>query len=44
MVSTTTFRVGEAIIADVTGDNLNDLVLLIHDRILVYPQDPGPEE
>jgi len=34
----------EAIIADVTGDKLNDLVLLIHDRILVYPQDPGPEE
>lgn len=34
----------EAIIADVTGDKRNDLVLLIHDRILVYPQDPGPEE
>ena len=33
----------EAIIADVTGDKRNDLVLLIHDRILVYPQDPGPE-
>lgn len=34
----------EAIIADVTGDGLNDLILLIHDRILVYPQDPGPDE
>lgn len=27
----------ETIIADVTGDGVNDLVLLIHDRILVYP-------
>jgi hypothetical protein len=34
----------EAIIADVTGDGRNDLVLLIHDRIVVYPQDPGPEK
>ena len=34
----------EATIADVTGDKRNDLVLLIHDRILVYPQDPGPDE
>jgi hypothetical protein len=28
----------EAIIADVTGDGKNDLVLLVHDRVLVYPQ------
>jgi hypothetical protein len=34
----------EAIIADVTGDGRNDLVLLIHDRIVVYPQDPGPKK
>ena len=34
----------EAIIADVTGDKRNDLILLIHDRIIVYPQDSGPEE
>ncbi|MFO1446767.1 MAG: VCBS repeat-containing protein [Opitutaceae bacterium] len=27
----------ETIIADVTGDGRNDLVLLVHDRILVYP-------
>ena len=32
----------EAIIADVTGDGGQDLILLVHDRILVYPQDPGP--
>ena len=32
----------EAVIADVTGDGKADLVLLVHDRILVYPQDPGP--
>ncbi|MEM1062194.1 MAG: VCBS repeat-containing protein, partial [Planctomycetota bacterium] len=28
----------ESAIADVTGDGLADLVLLIHDRLLVYPQ------
>ncbi len=28
----------EAITADVTGDGKPDLVLLIHDRVLVYPQ------
>ena len=31
----------ESLIADVTGDGLADLVLLIHDRILLYPQDDG---
>jgi len=31
----------EAMIADVTGDGRSDLLLLIHDRMLVYPQDPG---
>jgi hypothetical protein len=29
----------EAIITDVTGDGKNDLVVLVHDRILVYPQE-----
>jgi len=29
----------EAIIADVTGDGKKDLVLLVHDRILIYPQE-----
>jgi len=29
----------EALIADVTGDRKNDLVVLVHDRILVYPQE-----
>jgi len=28
----------ETIIADVTGDGKNDLILLVHDRILIYPQ------
>ncbi len=32
----------EAVIADVTGDGLLDLILLVHDRLLVYPQDAGP--
>lgn len=29
----------EAIVADVTGDGKNDLIILVHDRILVYPQE-----
>ena len=29
----------EAIIADVTGDGRNDLIVLVHDRILVYTQE-----
>jgi hypothetical protein len=28
----------EAVVADVTGDGKNDLVVVVHDRILVYPQ------
>jgi FG-GAP-like repeat len=28
----------EALVADVTGDGKNDLVIIVHDRILVYPQ------
>ncbi len=31
----------ESQIADVTGDGLPDLLLLIHDRLLLYPQDDG---
>lgn len=29
----------EAFIADFTGDGKNDLVIIVHDRILVYPQE-----
>ncbi len=29
----------EALIQDVTGDKKNDLIVIVHDRILVYPQD-----
>lgn len=29
----------EATIADVTGDGKKDLILLVHDRILIYPQE-----
>lgn len=32
------YEPSQAIIADVTGDGAGDLVLLAHDRILVYPQ------
>ncbi len=28
----------EALVTDVTGDGKNDLVIMVHDRILVYPQ------
>ena len=28
----------EALVTDVTGDKKNDLVVVVHDRILVYPQ------
>ncbi len=29
----------EAVIMDVTGDGKNDLIVVVHDRILVYPQE-----
>ena len=29
----------EAVVADVTGDKKNDLIVLVHNRILVYPQE-----
>ena len=29
----------EAVVADVTGDGKNDLIILVHDRIVVYPQE-----
>ncbi|HEX7862602.1 MAG TPA: VCBS repeat-containing protein [Verrucomicrobiae bacterium] len=29
----------EAVIADLTGDGKNDLVVLVHDRVLLYPQE-----
>lgn len=31
----------EGFVADVTGDGRSDLVLLCHDRLIVYPQDTG---
>jgi hypothetical protein len=29
----------EAFIGDFTGDNRSDLAVLVHDRILLYPQE-----
>lgn len=29
----------ESVIADFTGDGKNDLIVLVHDRILLYPQE-----
>jgi hypothetical protein len=29
----------EAVVSDVTGNGKNDLIVLVHDRILVYPQE-----
>ncbi|MGL4463864.1 MAG: FG-GAP repeat domain-containing protein [Planctomycetia bacterium] len=34
----------EVVIGDLTGDGRNDLVVLVHDRVLVYPQDSGAPE
>ena len=31
----------EGVVADVTGDGRSDLLLLCHDRLLLYPQDSG---
>jgi len=36
--STREYEPSQAIIADVTGDGAADLVLLCHDRVLLYPQ------
>jgi hypothetical protein len=35
------FEPRESLIVDVTNDGRPDLVLLVHDRILIYPQDDG---
>ncbi len=32
------YEPSEAVIADVTGDGAEDLLLLAHDRVLIYPQ------
>jgi len=31
----------QTLVQDVTGDGRNDVILLVHDRIIVYPQDAG---
>lgn len=33
----------EAVIADTNDDGLEDIVLLVHDRVLIYRQDPGSD-
>ena len=33
-----------ALIADITGDGANDLVMLAHDRVLMYPQMTSPSK
>ena len=35
---TRTFEPRQTIIADLTGDGANDILLLVHDRVLLYPQ------
>jgi hypothetical protein len=32
----------EVVVADVTGDGWQDVALLVHDRLIVYPQEPPP--
>jgi hypothetical protein len=29
----------EAVVADLTGDGKNDLAILVHDRVILYPQE-----
>jgi hypothetical protein len=36
------YQPSQAVIADVTGDRADDLILLAHDRILIYPQMTAP--
>jgi hypothetical protein len=36
------FEPSMALIGDFTGDGANDIVLLCHDRMLLYPQSPKP--
>ncbi len=31
----------EVLVADVTGDALEDIAILVHDRVIVYPQEPA---
>jgi len=38
------FEPSQCEIADVTGDGANDLVLVAHDRLLIYPQMTSPRE
>ncbi len=33
----------EGLVADVTGDGRQDLIVLCHDRLILYPQDAGTE-
>ena len=37
------FEPSMAIVADVTGDGADDIVLLCHDRVLIYPQAKAAE-
>lgn len=37
------FQPSQVLIADLTGDGFDDLVLLAHDRILLYPQDTADD-
>lgn len=38
------FQPSQVFIADVTGDNAEDIILLCHDRLLIYPQMDRAEE
>lgn len=38
-----TYEPSSAVIADLTGDGADDLALLVHDRVMIYPQMTQPE-
>ena len=37
------FQPSNAFIAEVTGDGAKDLILIAHDRLLIYPQMTEPD-
>ncbi len=36
------FEPRSAVVADATGDGFDDLILTVHDRLMIYPQRPRP--
>lgn len=39
--TTREYQPSAAIVADLTGDGADDILLVVHDRLMIYPQDTG---